>query len=43
MSLKLDLSTPRAERRNSRADVLLLKPVGSAVPDNLDVRARPET
>ena len=43
MSLKLDLSTPRTERRNSRADVLLLKPVGSAVPDNLDVRKRPET
>ena len=32
MSLKLD-----------RPDVLLLKPVGSAVPDNLDLRARPET
>jgi NADH:ubiquinone oxidoreductase subunit 2 (subunit N) len=43
MSLKLDLSTPRAERRDFRPDVLLLKPVGSAVPDNLDLRARPET
>ena len=43
MSVKLDLSTPRAERRNSCADVLLLKPVGSTVADNLDLRARPET
>jgi hypothetical protein len=41
MSLKLNLSTPRAERHNS--DVLLLKPAGSAVPDNLDLRARPKT
>jgi hypothetical protein len=43
MSLKLDLSTPRAERRNSPSDVLLLKPVGSAVSDNLDLRAQPKT
>jgi hypothetical protein len=44
-SLKLNLSTPRTERHDSGADVLLLKPQGAIVLDNLDLSARsaPET
>jgi NADH:ubiquinone oxidoreductase subunit 2 (subunit N) len=43
MSLKPNLSVPRNELHDSRPDVLMLKPVGSAVPDNLDLHVRPET
>jgi hypothetical protein len=39
MSLKLNLSAPRAGRRDSRPDLLLLKPSDSAVIDN----ARPSS
>ena len=35
MSLKPNLSVPRNEVHDFRPDVLVLKPVGSAVPDNL--------
>jgi NADH:ubiquinone oxidoreductase subunit 2 (subunit N) len=43
MSLKLNRSPPRAERHDSRSDLLLLKPPGPAVSDNLGLRPRPET
>jgi hypothetical protein len=45
MSSKLNLLTSRAERHRSRSDVLLLKPQGSTVADNLDLRPcpRPKT
>ena len=42
MSLKPNLSTPRAERHDSRPDVLLLRPPGSAVSGNAGVRPWPE-
>jgi NADH:ubiquinone oxidoreductase subunit 2 (subunit N) len=41
MSLKPNLSVPRNELHDFRPDVLVLKPVGSAVPDNLDLHVRP--
>jgi uncharacterized membrane protein AbrB (regulator of aidB expression) len=41
MSSKLNLLTPGAERHRSRSDVLLLKPQGSTVVDNLDLRPNP--
>jgi NADH:ubiquinone oxidoreductase subunit 2 (subunit N) len=40
-SLKLNLSTPRAERHDFRPDVLPLKPPGSAVSDKARLRPRP--
>jgi NADH:ubiquinone oxidoreductase subunit 2 (subunit N) len=45
MSLKLNPSAPRAEQHDLRPDVLLLRPLGSAVRDDLDPhrRPRPET
>jgi NADH:ubiquinone oxidoreductase subunit 2 (subunit N) len=42
MSLNLNLSTPRAEHHDSRPEVLRLKPLGSAVPNNLDLHPRPK-
>ena len=42
MSLKPNLSTPRAERHDSRPDVLLLRPPGSAASGNAGVRPWPE-
>jgi hypothetical protein len=41
-SLKLNLSTPRGERHDAGGDVLLLKPQGAAVHDNLDLPPRPQ-
>jgi uncharacterized membrane protein AbrB (regulator of aidB expression) len=38
MSLKLNLSPPRAGHRDSRRDLLLLKPSGSAATDNPNPR-----
>jgi hypothetical protein len=38
MSLKLNLSAPRARRRDSRPDLLLLKPSDSGVTDNPNPR-----
>ena len=43
MSLKANLSTPRAERHESGADVLLLKPAGSPGTNNLHPRPGPDT
>ena len=42
MSLKPNLSTPRAERHDARPDVLLLRPPGSAASCNAGVRPWPE-
>jgi hypothetical protein len=41
-SLKLNFPTPRAERHDSRPDVLLLKPPSSAAPGNLGAHPQPE-
>jgi NADH:ubiquinone oxidoreductase subunit 2 (subunit N) len=42
-SLKLNLVTPHAERHGPRPDLLLLKPLGTTLPDNHSLRSRSET